>query len=38
MHRINWINAIAAGVAGTILFDIVGLITGEGWWELVWPD
>jgi len=34
MHRINWINAIAAGVAGTILFDIVGLITGAGWWDI----
>jgi hypothetical protein len=34
MHKINWIKAIAAGIAGTILFDLFGLIMGSGWWDI----
>lgn len=32
--KINWLNSIYAGIAGTLLFDIVGfLITGQ-WWDI----
>jgi hypothetical protein len=34
MHTINWKNAILAGLAGTILFDLFGLIMGMGWWDM----
>lgn len=34
MHTINWKNAIIAGFAGTILFDVIGLIMGMGWWDI----
>lgn len=34
MHKINWIKAIAAGIAGTVLFDLFGLIMGSGWWDI----
>jgi|AntRauTorckE6833_2_1112554.scaffolds.fasta_scaffold17373_2 hypothetical protein len=34
MHKINWTKAILAGIAGTILFDIFGLISGSGWWDM----
>ena len=34
MSTINWKNAIFAGIAGTILFDLFGLITGSGWWDI----
>ena len=34
MHRINWTKAILAGIAGTILFDLFGLIMGMGWWDI----
>lgn len=34
MHTINWKNAILAGLAGTILFDLFGLIMGMGWWDI----
>jgi hypothetical protein len=34
MHTINWKNAIAAGVLGTILFDLFGLMMGMGWWDI----
>jgi len=34
MHTINWKNAILAGFAGTILFDLFGLIMGMGWWDI----
>lgn len=34
MHKINWIKAIAAGIAGTLLFDLFGLIMGSGWWDI----
>ena len=30
MHTINWTKAILAGIAGTILFDLFGLVTGSG--------
>lgn len=31
---INWKNAIIAGIIGTILFDIVGLILTGNWWDI----
>jgi len=34
MHKINWTKAVLAGIAGTILFDIFGLISGSGWWDM----
>lgn len=34
MHTINWKNAIIAGIAGTILFDLFGLVMGMGWWDI----
>lgn len=34
MHKINWIKAIVAGIAGTLLFDLFGLIMGSGWWDI----
>lgn len=34
MHKINWTKAIIAGIAGTILFDLFGLIMGSGWWDI----
>lgn len=34
MHTINWTKAILAGIAGTLLFDIFGLISGSGWWDI----
>jgi hypothetical protein len=34
MHTINWKKAIIAGIAGTILFDLFGLVTGSGWWDI----
>ena len=34
MNTINWKNAIAAGLAGTILFDGVGLLITETWWDI----
>jgi hypothetical protein len=34
MDTINWKKAILAGILGTVLFDLVGLIfTGE-WWDI----
>jgi len=32
--KINWIKAIYAGIAGTILFDIVGWILTGQWWDI----
>ena len=33
-NKINWLKAIAAGVAGTLAFDITGyLFTGQ-WWDI----
>ncbi len=34
MHKINWSKAIIAGVLGTILFDLFGLVMGMGWWDI----
>lgn len=34
MHTINWKNAIVAGILGTILFDLFGLMMGMGWWDI----
>lgn len=34
MHTINWKNAIFAGLAGTVLFDLFGLMMGMGWWDI----
>jgi hypothetical protein len=34
-HRqINWKMAILAGVAGTILFDLLGLVLTGQWWDI----
>ena len=34
MKTINWKNAIIAGILGTILFDISGLIITGNWWDI----
>lgn len=34
MKKINWTLAIAAGIAGTVLFDLFGLITSGNWWDI----
>lgn len=34
MKKLNWSKAIIAGVLGTILFDIVGLIFTVQWWDI----
>ena len=34
MKTINWKKAIIAGILGTILFDIVGLILTGKWWDI----
>jgi hypothetical protein len=34
MKTINWKNAILAGVIGTLLFDIVGLLFTGTWWDI----
>lgn len=34
MKTINWKNAIIAGIIGTILFDIVGLLFTGNWWDI----
>jgi len=34
MKTINWKNAIIAGIIGTILFDIVGLLFTGKWWDI----
>jgi len=34
MNTINWKNAIIAGVLGTILFDVVGLLLTGNWWDI----
>ncbi len=33
-QTINWKNAIIAGITGTILFDIVGLLFTGKWWDI----
>tara|TARA_R110002051_G_scaffold290773_1_gene354463 strand:- start:89264 stop:89689 length:426 start_codon:yes stop_codon:yes gene_type:complete len=34
MKTINWKNAILAGIIGTILFDLVGLLITGTWWDI----
>jgi len=34
MKTINWKNAIIAGIIGTILFDIAGLLLTGNWWDI----
>lgn len=34
MKTIPWTHAILAGIAGTVLFDITGLLLGAGWWDI----
>lgn len=34
MESLNWKKAIIAGVIGTVLFDIVGLIFTGQWWDI----
>lgn len=34
MKTINWKNAIVAGILGTILFDVVGLLLTGKWWDI----
>jgi len=34
MKTINWKNAILAGIIGTILFDLVGLLLTGNWWDI----
>lgn len=33
-HTINWKKAILAGIAGTLLFDLFGLIMTGQWWDV----
>lgn len=33
-HSINWKNAIVAGIAGTLLFDLFGLVMTGKWWDI----
>jgi hypothetical protein len=32
--KVNWSKAAIAGVIGTLLFDIVGLVIGGTWWDI----
>lgn len=34
MNTLNWKKAIIAGVIGTLLFDVVGLIFTGQWWDI----
>jgi hypothetical protein len=34
MKTINWKNAVIAGILGTILFDLVGLLLTGKWWDI----
>lgn len=34
MNTINWKNAILAGLIGTLLFDLVGLLITGNWWDI----
>jgi len=34
MKTINWKNAIIAGVLGTLLFDLAGLVLTGNWWDI----
>lgn len=33
-NKLNWKNAIIAGLLGTILFDIGGLVFSGQWWDV----
>lgn len=33
-NKINWTNAIIAGVIGTLAFDIVGYFFNGTWWDI----
>ncbi|MBZ9730649.1 hypothetical protein LB467_13215 [Salegentibacter sp. JZCK2] len=33
-HKINWKNAILAGVIGTFVFDLVGFLFTGQWWDI----
>ena len=33
-NKINWKNAIIAGVVGTLAFDIVGFLFTGTWWDI----
>lgn len=32
--KIQWQRAALAGLAGTLVFDLVGLVLGRGWWDI----
>ena len=34
MKTINWKYAILAGIAGTVLFDLFGLVMTGEWWDI----
>ena len=34
MKTINWKNAIIAGIIGTILFDLLGVLLTGTWWDV----
>ena len=34
MKSIHWKNAILAGILGTILFDLAGLLLTGNWWDI----
>ena len=34
METINWKNAIIAGIIGTILFDLLGVLLTGTWWDV----
>lgn len=34
MKELNWSKAITAGISGTILFDIAGLLFTGQWWDI----
>lgn len=33
-NQVNWRNAVLAGILGTILFDLVGLVFTGTWWDI----
>jgi hypothetical protein len=32
--QIDWKRAILAGLAGTVIFDVLGLLLGSQWWDI----
>lgn len=34
MYRLDWFKAIIAGIIGTLLFDLFGLIVVGEWWDI----